>query len=93
MGASQAYGQALKYGERETGTRLFAVSDKNHIGGYSMGQLMMDTRQRLAMALHSAGLDNTKAGREAMMQVKGSLLPRRDTFTSDQLGLAAMLSA
>jgi hypothetical protein len=39
------------------------------------------------VALHEAGLGGTGAARDALMQVQGSLLPRKDTFTSAQLSL------
>jgi len=38
------------------------------------------------------GLDRTKAGREAMMRIEGSLVPRKDMFTSEQLGRATALA-
>lgn len=136
--ADAAYRLAREIGERETGTRKYATNERNFYSGYTMGQLMGDTRMRLAMALHSQGLDvitpcpssfacpavadhrcrgsytvlilywcvvcvvyvrvgcgawqNTKAGREAMMRIQGSLVPRKDMFTSEQLGRATALA-
>ena len=172
--------QAYLDGDRETGVRKFATQDKNFYAGYTMDNLMADTRARLgtvahfvphfalrntsssrsphlephllaaltpaltraalpscslsplklprclscplplfahvfgspacslprdpshdnltcylslslslsllAMALHTAGLTGTQAARDAMMTVKGTLLPRKDMFTSAQLG-------
>jgi hypothetical protein len=45
----------------------------------------MSVCRRLAMALHTAGLAGTQAARDAMMTVKGTLLPRKDMFTSAQV--------
>mmetsp|Transcript_40373 Transcript_40373/g.127044 ORF Transcript_40373/g.127044 Transcript_40373/m.127044 type:complete len:629 (-) Transcript_40373:140-2026(-) len=86
--AAQAHVEGLANGEKETGTRMFAVQEKNFYSGYTIDRLMQDTRHRLAVALHEAGLDGTSAARDAMMTVKGTLVPRRDMFTSEQLSMA-----
>jgi hypothetical protein len=70
--------QAYMDGDRETGQRKYAVNDKNFYAGYTMDNLMADTRARLGMALHAAGLHGSSAAREAMMTVKGTLMPRKD---------------
>lgn len=70
--------------ERERGA-LFPVH------GYNMGALLADTRFKLSLALNDAGLYGTEAGRRAMCSVQGSLLPRRDMFTtSESRGLVGM---
>jgi hypothetical protein len=51
--AVAAHGLACRIGEKETGTRKYATNDKNFYSGYTMTQLMGDTRMRLAMALHT----------------------------------------
>ena len=86
--AAAAYKESVANGgDRETGTRIFATTAAAHHGGYTMDALMAHTRHRLAVALHEAGLGGTGAARDALMQVQGSLLPRKDTFTSAQLSL------
>eukprot|EP00287_Rhodomonas_sp_CCMP768_P028805 CAMPEP_0202839206 /NCGR_PEP_ID=MMETSP1389-20130828/51838_1 /ASSEMBLY_ACC=CAM_ASM_000865 /TAXON_ID=302021 /ORGANISM="Rhodomonas sp., Strain CCMP768" /LENGTH=106 /DNA_ID=CAMNT_0049515631 /DNA_START=1 /DNA_END=321 /DNA_ORIENTATION=+ len=84
--ANKMYKEGLQHGDKETGTRLYAVNAKNFYSGYTFDRLMGDTRHRLAVALHENGLAGTQAGREALMQIKGSLIPRKDMFTSEQLG-------
>lgn len=88
--ATTAYKEGVMFGEKETGTRVFAVNHKNFYAGYTIDRLMGDTRHRLAVALHENGLAGTEAGREALMRIKGSLMPRKDMFTSDQLAQAGL---
>ena len=58
--------QAYLDGDRETGVRKFATQDKNFYAGYTMDNLMADTRARLGTVAHFVphfALRNTSSSR------------------------------
>ena len=58
--ALTAAAEAYLAGDRETGVRKYAVNDRNFYAGYTVEHLLQDTRARLGMALHAAGMANTQ---------------------------------